>query len=85
MTDVVLQKLEEKIIILLAELEDLRFEVQQLKKENANFALEKMNYTQKLQGLISLLDSIDGSDKVPVQLTMRACELEEMKQELAPV
>ncbi len=67
MTDNFLQKLEEKITILLAELEDLRFEVQQLQQENADLKVEKLNYTKRLQELIALLDSID--DVVPDEST----------------
>jgi regulator of replication initiation timing len=59
MTDNFLQKLEEKVMILLAELEALRLEVSQLKQENSTLTLEKLSYTKSLQKLISLLDSLD--------------------------
>lgn len=80
MTDTALiQKLEEKVMMLLTELEDLRFEVQQLKNENASFKTEKTHYTQKLQSLISLLDSIDVVASAPAPMTANAFELEAMQ------
>ena len=45
MTDTLIQKLEEKVMMLVTELEDLRFEVQQLKQENSHFKAEKARYT----------------------------------------
>ncbi len=77
MTDALIQKLEEKIIMLLTELEDLRFEVRQLKQENSNFKVEKINYTQKLEGLISLLDSVDAAMNASASLPVNAYALEE--------
>ena len=59
MTDNLLQKLEEKMMILLAELENLRKETVHLKQENQNLKIEYTNHMKKLQNLISLLDSID--------------------------
>lgn len=79
MTDNFLQKLEEKVMILLTELEDLRFSVQQLKQEKANLEIEKLNYTQKLQGLITLLDSVDDAPEGSVVLSRDAYELEAMQ------
>lgn len=79
MTDNFLQKLEEKVMILLTELEDLRFEVQQLKQENSNLKVDKLNYTQKLQGLISLLDSVNDAIDESVAPSVNTYELEAMQ------
>jgi len=79
MTDNFLQKLEEKVMILLTELEDLRFTVQQLKEEKANLEIEKFNYTQKLQGLITLLDSVDDATEESVVPSQNTYELEAMQ------
>lgn len=63
MTDNLLQTVEEKVMSLLTELESLRKELSQAKQENAQLKSEKVNHTQKLQGLISLLDTLDvGQD-----------------------
>jgi len=63
MTDNILQKLEEKVMLLLTELEGLREELGQLRQENAQFRAEKMTYTKKLQALVSLLDSLEVTDE----------------------
>ena len=76
MTDTLIQTLEEKIMMLLTEMDDLRFEVQHLKQENANFKAEKANYTQKLQGLIAMLDSAEMTAQVIAPAEMNAFELE---------
>lgn len=60
MTDNFLQRLEEKVMVLLTELESLRKELNQLRHENANLKTEKANHTKKLQGLVSLLDSLEA-------------------------
>jgi regulator of replication initiation timing len=78
MTDGVLQKVEEKVTSLLVELKSLRFEVQQLKQENSCLTLEKLNHTQKLQELISLLDSIDTDVDSVEALFLNMPELEAM-------
>ncbi|MCD6039491.1 MAG: hypothetical protein K0S27_891 [Gammaproteobacteria bacterium] len=76
MTDDFLKKLEEKVMALLTELEDLRFDVQQLKQENSDLKVEKLHYTQRLQGLISLLDSIDAEMEVSAAFPAHTDELE---------
>ena len=58
MTENLLQKLEEKAMTLLSELEMLRHEVVQLRKENSTLKIEKDNSVRKLQDLISVLDTI---------------------------
>ncbi len=59
-TDNFLQKFEEKVVNLLTELESLRKEVVMLKQENTTVKAEKANYVKKLQGLISLFDSLNA-------------------------
>lgn len=59
MTDNFLQKFEEKIMNLLTELETLRKETTQLRQENFQLKAEKSNYIKKLQGLVSLFDSLN--------------------------
>ncbi len=77
MTDTLIQKLEEKVMMLLTELDDLRFEVQQLKHENANFKAEKNNYTKRLQELIAMLDSAEMVSQAAPE--KNAFELEAMQ------
>jgi cell division protein ZapB len=60
MTDNFLQKLEEKVMVLLTELESLRKEINHLRHENASLKAEKTNHAKKLQGLVSLLDSLEA-------------------------
>lgn len=59
MTEHLLQKLEEKLVNLLAELEDLHLDIRELKEENQILKNEKIQSTQKIQSLITLLDSFD--------------------------
>ena len=67
MTDILLQKVEEKVMVLLSELESSRKEISQLKQEVTNLRSEKNNNTSKLQGLVSLLDVLDFSDSHSVR------------------
>jgi regulator of replication initiation timing len=62
MTESLVQKVEEKVAILLDQLDRLRKEVSQLKQENTLLKSERNNHTKKLQGLVSLLDIVDVSD-----------------------
>jgi regulator of replication initiation timing len=61
MTDTLLQKIEEKVMILVTELEELRKEMHRVRQENSSLKAEKTNHAQKLQGLISLLEAVDVS------------------------
>jgi len=60
MTDNLLYKLEEKMVSLLTELENLRKEVSKVKQENATLKTDQIKYGQKLQDILSLLDSLDA-------------------------
>jgi regulator of replication initiation timing len=62
MTETLFQKLEEKMMIILSEVETLRKEIQELHQENAALKFEKENNTHKLQSLISLLDTMNLVD-----------------------
>lgn len=64
MTENLLQKLEEKMVTLISEVEDLRKEIQHLNYENAALRAERDNNTQKLQDLISLVDSINVATEI---------------------
>lgn len=80
MTDNFLQKLEEKVMVLLTELEALRKDHYQLKQENANLKAEKHNHAKKLQGLISLLDSLEATTEESAHIEL---ELIQGKEEYA--
>ena len=58
MTENLLQKLEEKMMTLLSEVEDLRKEVNRLNMESASLKMERENHGRKLQELIGLLDTV---------------------------
>ncbi|HSW94420.1 MAG TPA: hypothetical protein VLJ15_08745 [Gammaproteobacteria bacterium] len=58
MTDDLLKKLEEKMMTLLAELETMRRETHRLRQENQDLKMEYGDHVKKLQGLVSLLDSL---------------------------
>lgn len=58
MTENLLQKLEEKIINLLSEMETLRGELKQLKHENNSLKIERASSTDKLKNLLTQLDSL---------------------------
>lgn len=65
MTETLLQKLEEKAMNVLTELERLRGELKQLKHENYALRNEKEGNTRKLQDLMALLDASSFSDAAP--------------------
>ena len=67
MTENLLQKLEEKTMNILTELERVRGELKQLKHENLSLRSEKENSTRKLQDLMSLLDATAFSDSANVE------------------
>lgn len=59
MTESLLQKLEEKMMVLLTEVESLRKDVHRLNHETASLKFERENNARKLQDLLSLLDSVN--------------------------
>jgi regulator of replication initiation timing len=65
MTENLLQKLEEKMMVLLSEIEDSRQEIKKLKEENGMLrieveqrAIQKSSHEKKLQDILSLLESV---------------------------
>lgn len=65
MAEALIQKLEEKMMIVLTEIEDLRKENQQLHQENSSLKaakqqqeVEKQLQEKKLETMISLLDAV---------------------------
>ena len=66
MTNNLLQTVEEKVMMVLAEVESLRQEVMMLRQENLVLKTEQNNGVKRLQGLVSLLDVLDvqGNDVV---------------------
>jgi len=64
MTETLLQKLEEKTMNLLSELEKLRNELKQVKHENFALRSEKDNNTRKLQDLMALLDATSATESL---------------------
>lgn len=70
MTENLLQKLEEKMMMLLSEVEDLRKDVQRISHENSALRFEKENNSKKLQDLISLLDSVSAMDNAMSNINM---------------
>lgn len=56
MTKEALEKLEEKILLLLAEMDKQRSEIKHLRFENSSLKAEKRDYAQKLQVLINKFD-----------------------------
>lgn len=64
MTDNLLEKVEEKVISLLTELENQRKENSLLRNENMQLKTEKNQQMTRLQGLISLLNVLDTSENI---------------------
>jgi FtsZ-binding cell division protein ZapB len=59
MTESLLHTLEEKIICLLEELDCLHDEIKELKQQNHELKTEKATSHEKLQNIVSLLNSFD--------------------------
>lgn len=68
MTESLFQKIEEKVMILLGELESLRKELSHARQENHALKSEMLNSTQKLQGLVSLLETLDSPNEPVVSI-----------------
>lgn len=73
MTESLLQKLEEKMVMLISEVEDLRKEIQHLNHENSALRNERESHARKLQDLIALLDTVvSGSDSMAATTSIAA-------------
>ncbi len=66
MTENLLQKLEEKVMTLLMELDGARKEVSRLKQENMALRNHQSDHVKKLQNLVSLLDSMDVTQSATI-------------------
>ncbi len=66
MTENLLQKLEEKMMLLLTEVEDARHEIQRLSQENSLLKIEKESNYKKLSDLLSLLDTVGTTTEAVV-------------------
>lgn len=62
MTELLLQKLEERMMLLLSEVEDLRKEVLNLRQEGSRLKSEKEVNSKKLSDLLGLLDAVNVVD-----------------------
>jgi len=69
MTENLLQRLEEKMMSLLSEIEESRKQIQRLQHENTNLRIEadtqrseRERQSRKLQDLLSILDTVSDSD-----------------------
>ena len=76
MAEALFQKLEEKMMMVLAEIEELRKENQHLRHENSlltvakeNHETDRLNQEKKLEAMISLLDAVCDADKMSASLT----------------
>ena len=69
MTEALLQKLEEKMMCLLSEVEDLRKDVVRLHHENSHLKYEKEHHTKKVTDLISLLDAVTAVDNAAASVS----------------
>lgn len=72
MTELLLQKLEERMMLLLSEIEDLRKEVINLRSESSNLKSEKESNSKKLSDLLSLLDAVNVVDHAAAKINQVA-------------
>lgn len=75
MTESLLHKLEEKMMSVLSEIETLRKEIKFLREENSVLRHDKAKHSQKLEGLVSLLDSLSAIEMPIVNQNMGVVEL----------
>lgn len=62
MTEVLLQQLEEKMMARLSELESLRRELDNAKRENSTLKIEREKLEERVKGIISLLETVNVPD-----------------------
>ena len=74
MTETLLHKLEEKMMIVLSEVETLRKEIKRLHEENAMFRHERDNNTSKLEGLVALFDTLGSTEPVMLRPSLAISE-----------
>ena len=73
-TENLLQKLEEKVMLMLAEVEDLRKELRSMEEENVNLRAERdglrsqmENNSNKVGELIELLNTVCATETQPTE------------------
>jgi FtsZ-binding cell division protein ZapB len=59
MTESLLLKIEERVLLLLAEITNLRQQVNLFRQENISLKAEQAGYSKRLQELLSLLELVD--------------------------
>lgn len=59
MTETLISKLEEKLMLILTELEKLRTEAFGLKQENTALRIEREKVEERLKSLMTLFDAVD--------------------------
>lgn len=62
MMESLVHQLEEKVMVLVNELEHIRNDLRQAKLENTALKAEKNNHAKKLQTLISMIEKLDVMD-----------------------
>jgi regulator of replication initiation timing len=62
MTESLIQKIEDKVLLLLAEITNLRQEISHLKSENQELRSDQGNQVNKLKELVSLLDVLESDN-----------------------
>lgn len=63
MTESLLSRLEDRVMTLVAELEDLHKEMYRIRQENDLLKADRAGYAKKLQGLIALLESMNNAQE----------------------
>lgn len=60
MTDNLLEKFEEKMMAMVAELESMRREVKHLRQDNEKLKEDKNKYAKKIEEILYLFDALDA-------------------------
>lgn len=68
MPENLLQKLEEKMMLVITEVEELRKANHQLNQENVTLRAEREGHARKLQELVGLLDTVSFADNMQINM-----------------
>jgi hypothetical protein len=68
MTETLLKQIEDKVLLLLSEITNLRQEVAHLRQENQTLKAEQGTHTDKLEELISLLDILEEDNQKSLKI-----------------
>ncbi len=71
MPEYLLQKLEEKMMTIISEVEELRKANQRLQQENSSLRMEGDHHGRKLQELIALLDAASATETISMPMEPR--------------